>query len=257
MLMSHFAFTWDLSMRRVAALALLAACAAASAAGAADAPRDAVEAVQAAARRSLAEQADRAGLVEAQFEVVVVKPYPPLAACAQPVAVDEVDARAPSRMRFSATCPGADGWKRELVARATVTAKVVVAAVDVPANKPLQPEDVTVDRRDVTATRDTLADAAAVEGLSSRRTLRAGEVLRKTFLVAPTLVKRGDAVRIVAHQGNIEVTVPGEALDTGAQGDTVRVRNVTTGTVIRARVIAAGAVEPADAVRPMPDHSRD
>ena len=110
-------------MRRVAALALLAACAAASAAGAADAPRDAVEAVQAAARRSLAEQADRAGLVEAQFEVVVVKPYQPLAACAQPVAVDEVDARTPSRMRFAATCPGADGWKRELVARARCCAR--------------------------------------------------------------------------------------------------------------------------------------
>jgi flagella basal body P-ring formation protein FlgA len=254
MLMSHLAFTWNLSMRRAAVFACLAA---AVAAFAAEVPRDAMEAVQAAAKRSLAEQAERAGLVEPQFEVVVVKPYQPLAACAQPVAVDEVDARTPSRMRFAATCPGADGWKRELVARATITAKVVVAAVDTPANRPLQAEDVTLDRRDVTAVHDALSDPAAVEGLSSRRSLRAGDVLRKTFLVAPTLVKRGDAVRIVARQGNIEVTVPGEALDTGAQGDTVRVRNTTTGAVIRARVIAAGAVEPADTMRPMPDHSRD
>jgi flagella basal body P-ring formation protein FlgA len=255
MLMSHLPFTWNLSMRRAAVLA--ASLAAGFAAFAADAPRDAAEAVQAAARRSLADQAERSGLVEPQFDVVVVKPYPPLPACAQPVSVDEVDARMPSRMRFAAACPGADGWRREIVARATITAKVVVAAVDVPANKPLQPDDVTLDRRDITATRDTLPDTAAAEGLSSRRSLRAGDVLRKTFLVAPTLVKRGDAVRIVAHQGNIEVTVAGEALDAGAQGELVRVRNATTGTVIRARVIAAGAVEPADAVRPMPDHSRD
>jgi flagella basal body P-ring formation protein FlgA len=254
MLMCHPAFTRDSSMRRVAAACLAAWSALSVAAGA---PPDPLEAVQAAARRTLAEQAERAGLVEPQFDVTVVKPYPPLAACAEPVDVDEVDARAPSRMRFSATCPGAGGWRREVVVRASVSAKVVVAAVDVAANKPLQADDVTLERRDVTATRDMLSDPAAVEGLSCRRSLRAGELVRKAFLVAPTLVKRGDAVRIVAHQGNIEVTVPGEALDTGAQGDTVRVRNTTTGAVIRARVTAAGAVEPADAMHSTTDHSRD
>jgi flagella basal body P-ring formation protein FlgA len=187
----------------------------------------------------------------------VVVPVPPLAACAQPVVVDEVDARTPSRMRFAASCPGAGGWRREVVVRATVSAKIVVAAADVPANRPLRDDDVTLARRDVTAARDTFSDPAAIDGMSSRRTLRAGEIVRRTQLVAPTLVRRGDAVRIVARSGGIEVTVSGEALDAGARDDVIRVRNASTGTVIRARVRDTGAVEPADTVSPMSDHSRD
>jgi flagella basal body P-ring formation protein FlgA len=44
----------------------------------------------------------------------------------------------------------------------------------------------------------------------------------------------------------VEVSMAGEALDPGALGEVIRVRNATSGTVIRARVVDAGVVEPAD-----------
>jgi flagella basal body P-ring formation protein FlgA len=59
------------------------------------------------------------------------------------------------------------------------------------------------------------------------------------------LVKRGAAVRIVARREQIEVSMAGEALDAGARGALLRVRNAN-GTVIRARVTGADMVEPAD-----------
>jgi len=232
----------------VAAGAGAAAVAAGAASGATATADRTAGAVEAAARLALGEQAERAGLVEPEFDVAVVKAGPALPACAGKLAVDDVDTRSASRMRFEAVCTGADGWRREVVVRASVSARVLVAAVDVPANRPLRDADVTLERRDVTATRDTLSDPQALDGMASRRALRQGDLLRRSALVAPTLVKRGDAVRIVARQGGIEVTVPGEALDAGARDETIRVRNTTTGTVIRARVSAAGVVEPADAV---------
>jgi flagella basal body P-ring formation protein FlgA len=64
--------------------------------------------------------------------------------------------------------------------------------------------------------------------------------------MASTLVKRGEPVRIVARHEQIEVSMAGDALDTGARGDMVRVRNAN-GTVIRARVTGAGTVEPVSA----------
>jgi flagella basal body P-ring formation protein FlgA len=65
------------------------------------------------------------------------------------------------------------------------------------------------------------------------------------MLVAPTLVKRGDPVRIVAKRDQIEVSMAGEALDPGSRGATIRVKNAS-GVTIRARVTEQGQVEPAD-----------
>jgi flagella basal body P-ring formation protein FlgA len=258
MLMSHLAVDGKKPrasacgcVRLVAAAALWAlaagtAAAAGAASGAGATADRTADAVEAAARRSLGEQAERAGLVEPEFDVAVVKAGPALPACAGRLAVDDVDTRSASRMRFAATCSGAEGWRREVVVRASVSARVLVAAADVPANRPLRDADVTLERRDVTAAHDTLSDPQAIDGMASRRALRQGDVLHRGALVAPTLVKRGDAVRIVARQGGIEVTVPGEALDAGARDEAIRVRNTTTGTVIRARVSGAGVVEPVE-----------
>jgi flagella basal body P-ring formation protein FlgA len=254
MLMSHLAVTLKKSRLVSCAAVVVLACGLDPAAASADRTADAVEA---AARHTLAEQAERAGLVEPVFDVAVVKTGPALPTCAGTLAVDDVDTRSPSRMRFAAVCSGAAGWRQEIVVRAAVSARVLVAAADVPANRPLRDDDVTLERRDVTAARDTLSDPQAVAGLASRRALRQGDLLHRATLVAPTLVKRGDAVRIVAREGGIEVTVPGEALDAGARDETIRVRNTTTGTVIRARVTAAGAVEPAEGGHDASDHSRD
>ena len=70
--------------------------------------------------------------------------------------------------------------------------------------------------------------------------------MRSGQLSSPTLVKRGDAVTMVARRDGIEVSTAGEALDAGAQGQIVRVRNAGSGQVVRMRVAGPGTVEPAD-----------
>ena len=212
--------------------------------------------VQTEARRLLEESADRAGLVEPMFDLTLVKSARPIPACAQAVVVEAVDTRHPSRMRLAAICPGTEGWRQEFVVRASVSAKVLVASVDMQANKPIAEADLTLDRRDISATPDAMSDVDAVAGMSSRRPLRSGDVLRKSALVAATLVKRGDAVRIVARSGQIEVTVAGEALESGGRDAIVKVRNTGNGNVIRARVVSEGTVQP-EVVVSTPAHSPD
>jgi len=207
--------------------------------------------VEAAARRHLARWTESAGLSEPQFTVAVLPGTRPLAACRQGVTVEAADTRLPSRMRFVAICPGVngnaagDGWRYDFVVRAQVSARVVVAAADVPAGRALADEDVLLERHDISTIADSLADAQDAVGMSAKRTLRAGEVLRKSVLSAPIVVKRGDSVRIIARREQIEVSMAGEALDAGARGSVVRVRN-TSGTVLRTRVTGAGTVEPVD-----------
>lgn len=218
-----------------------------SSAGRAELPADNIfSRVEQLAREQLTQQAATAGLLEPQFQVTVVKSTRPMPACAAPVALETADSRSAQRMRFVAVCPGSNGWRYEMLARGSITAQVAVTSAPVAANTPLQSGDVVLARRDVTMVPDSISALPGAIGLSSRRSLRAGEVLRQGQLASPVLIKRGSAVSIVARKEQVEVSMAGEAMDPGALGELIRVRNATSGTVIRARVVDAGVVEPAD-----------
>ncbi|MFB9244755.1 flagellar basal body P-ring formation protein FlgA [Massilia antarctica] len=201
-----------------------------------------------AAREQLARQAETAGLAEAQFTVNVATPRP-APPCAKPVEIEAVDTRTPARMRFAVLCPDAGGWRYEYVLRGSVSALVAVTAAPVAAGQMLTAQDVTLERRDVTTLSDAIGSAEAATGQATRRSLRAGEVLRQAQLSAPLLVKRGEPVVMLARFEAIEISTAGEALDAGALNALVRVRNLANGRVVRMRVIGPGTVEPVELPR--------
>lgn len=213
--------------------------------------------VEAAAREFLSEQATLKGLVEPTFELNLATSTQALTPCKQPVVVQALDTRYLSRMRFSANCPGAEGWPRDWVVRAEVSAKVVVALVDVPANRPLTEADLAQERRKLSDMADALPALEAAIGQASKRSLRTGQVVQARFLAQPLLIKRGDSVNILARNGPIEVNMAGEALEPGRRGEVLRVRNVNTGKTIRARVLDSGVVEPESMAGSSSAQSRD
>jgi len=201
--------------------------------------------VEQAAREQLEKNAAAAGLGEPAFDLTVLTSRPP-PACTTPVAVEPLDMRNPARMRFVARCADGRGWRHEFTVRARISALVAVTAAPVNANAPLGEADVALERRDISTIADPVGVPEEAIGRSSRRSLRAGEVLRAGQLVAPIAVKRGDGVTMMARQDGIEVSMAGEALDAGARGAVVRVRNSASGQVVRMRVLGAGAVQPVD-----------
>ncbi|MGK5023578.1 flagellar basal body P-ring formation chaperone FlgA [Janthinobacterium sp. RB2R34] len=218
-----------------------------SSAGCAELPADNIfSRVEQLAREQLAQQASSAGLLEPLIDVAVVKTTRVIPACPVRVEIEALDSRSPQRMRFVAACPVSGGWRHEMLVRASITARVAVTRLPVTANTPISIADIELARRDVTMVADSMASLDAVAGLSSRRSLRAGEVLREAQLASPMLVKRGAPVNIVARKEQVSVSMDGVAMDAGAQGEVIRVRNTSSGTVIRARIVEAGVVEPAN-----------
>jgi flagella basal body P-ring formation protein FlgA len=197
------------------------------------------------ARIELEKQMAAAGLTEPQFDVAVVtaRAAPP---CSQTVAIEALDTRSPQRMRFVARCNDTPGWRYEYVVRARVSAMVAVAAGPVAPNEALTDAQVTIERRDISNIADPVSTPEEAVGQMSRRMLRPGDILRSGQLSSPVLVKRGDAVLMIARREGIEVSTAGEALDAGARGAVVRVRNAGSGQVVRMRVAGPGAVEPID-----------
>ncbi len=79
-------------------------------------------------------------------------------------------------------------------------------------------------------------------GRTPRRPLTAGQAIRLTDLRPNYVIGRGDLVTVVLKAGTMMLTARAEALEKGAVGDVIRVRNNQSRKVLETRVIAADTV---------------
>lgn len=82
-----------------------------------------------------------------------------------------------------------------------------------------------------------------VVGKKARTTLRANQPVRADQVEKIPLVKSGQMVTIVAENGVMKISVNGMAHSSGAEGDIIRVQNLTSLKEIPAKVIDASTVQ--------------
>jgi flagella basal body P-ring formation protein FlgA len=108
----------------------------------------------------------------------------------------------------------------------------------------LSDADIDTVRRDITFLGPgVVTDPAAAIGKKLKISVGPGKVLYTRYLEEPPLVKRGDLVTILARSDRIEVKAPGQARNAGAEGDLIRVKNLMSRQIIRAKVEKPGVVE--------------
>ena len=90
--------------------------------------------------------------------------------------------------------------------------------------------------------RSVVTDAADMVGKSPRRALRAGRPVRLGELRAPVLVARNSLVTIHLQSRWMRLTVQGRALEDGAIGQVIRVKNTKSNTVLHAEVAGPSVV---------------
>ncbi len=90
--------------------------------------------------------------------------------------------------------------------------------------------------------RDTIQDPGALIGKSPRRGLRAGVPVRVSDVRLPVLVPRHSLVTITYRVRSMTLTAQGRALEDGGAGDTVRVANIQSNTVVQAVVTGVNRV---------------
>lgn len=88
-----------------------------------------------------------------------------------------------------------------------------------------------------------LVDPAKAIGRQLQRPLRSGDILMDSMLVRPVAIRCGAAVTIQVRQGEILVSVAGEALQDGTIGQHIRVRNLVSKRIVTAKVIDEATVE--------------
>ncbi len=88
-----------------------------------------------------------------------------------------------------------------------------------------------------------LFEILAVVGMTLRRQLPEQSLLRKTDVMPPHVVLRGQIVTMRIRQQNLELSAQGRALQDGAVGEVVRITNTQSNRVVEAKVMAPGLVE--------------
>lgn len=165
-----------------------------------------------------------------------------LATCSQAPAVSG-GAADNYRQRLTITCPDQPGWRMQVATEMQVWLPVLVATRVIDRGQVISAADVKSQEIDIgKAPRGFYHHAKQVTGMSAKRRIRANQVLSPGLIALPLAVKRGDKVKIVATQDGISASMSGEAISNAAEGDVIRVKNLSSGKTIDAKVIAPGVV---------------
>ncbi len=86
------------------------------------------------------------------------------------------------------------------------------------------------------------AAAEDITGRILKRDIAANTVITRQILEDQIALQRGDSVNIVLEGNGLLVRTKGKAVDKGRIGDTVRVKNITSGREVIGKVVSSSAV---------------
>ena len=89
---------------------------------------------------------------------------------------------------------------------------------------------------------EVVRDPGSVIGMQVRLQVPAGMPIPLGDVMRPTEISRGDPVQLQLQAGELSVTGQGVALESGAAGERIRVRNISSQAVLEAEVAGPGVV---------------
>lgn len=168
-----------------------------------------------------------------------------LQACAEPLeAYLPAGGRTTGNVTVGVRCAGPKPWSLIVQAKVAVMERVVVSVRPLQRGEVLRADDLELAERDLASLRGGYYRVLdEVVGMKLKRSLGVGLPLQQSMLALPIAVRRGDKVSIRAMGGGLDVRMQGEALESGARGETIRVRNLSSKRELEARVAGPGQVE--------------
>lgn len=184
----------------------------------------------------------RVSVQELREEDVLQTAQTPLAANAEDLEIDR------AHSQWKATLMLTEGGRSlapiKLSGHYDEMAAVPVLKRRVQSGEVISQDDIDWDKQPQSHLRKgTITDAAQIVGKSPKRVISQGRPIRLDEIASPAVINKGAQVTLMFRSRNLEIKTFGEALDSGAVGDVVRVRNTASKAVVQ------GTVESADRIR--------
>ena len=187
------------------------------------------------------------GQIEGRYEIQVnqLDPRVRLAHCDKELtATLESPAQPMGRVTVRVRCEGSSPWTIFVPAQVKLFRDVVTVTHPLKRGAIIDYPDVTLRERDVgLISRGYMTAIELAVGQKLLRPVVTDQVLSLTHLEQAATVRKGDHVVISARSGSLSVKMPGEALSDGGLSEQIRVKNLNSNRVVKARVTAPGQVE--------------
>lgn len=140
-------------------------------------------------------------------------------------------------------CPGKKSWALYTKHHISLEKNVVVLTKSLVKGQKITASDLGYSRKNIYQLRPGYAiEKSEVIGKLVTRTHHQGDLLYSSRLIWPHVIKKGDAVSVVARIGGLSVITPGIALADGRKGEQIDVENRRSSRVIRAKVTGPNTV---------------
>lgn len=173
------------------------------------------------------------------IEISQLDPRLNLPACPRPLEVFPLNGRQRlGNATFGVRCNGERPWTLYVPVRITRTVTVLAAAVPLARGTVLKASDLKPIQQDAgSLPHGYFTRLEDLVGMELRRPLQAGAVITHAAVTAAAVIERGQEVLLVADNGAVAVSMKGEALESGAPGERIQVRNLSSRRIVQGEVI--------------------
>lgn len=121
---------------------------------------------------------------------------------------------------------------------------VVVLQKNLPKGSVLNEEDLILEFHPYSrVSQDVVLDKNRVVGKEIKMSLKAGTILRYSYLQSPLMIRKNQIVDIIAIGRNFVVKARGIALQEGREGEKIKVKNISSKKILWGKVISSQEVE--------------
>lgn len=181
-----------------------------------------------------------------RVDTQAIDPRLRLASCSEALNYSmNANTQLPGRALVKVACKSTQtAWSIYVSASVSWEQDIVVAAVGLRRGQDIGVDEVRIERRRLKRPGVKYVHALdQVVGKVAGRRLAANKAVDWRFLEQADLVRKGEAVQLLAKNESISVKIEGKALTSGAKGEQIRVQNPLSNRVVDALVTARGRAE--------------
>ena len=146
------------------------------------------------------------------------------------------------RTTVGVRCRGVKAWKVYLPVTIAAYTKVMVSKHPIAAGQKVTEADISWSERDVSTLSYGYQKHLGDHGMRSRRSIPQGAVITANMLEATSIIKKGQELKLISHSAAVSVSMKGRALEDGAKGGRIRVKNVSSGKQLEGIVVTGNTV---------------
>ena len=182
---------------------------------------------------------------EVKVDIQPIDPRLRLSQCDQALQLEHRPRnRTAGRLTFKITCSGTESWSVHVPVTVQAFDQVVISDLPIAKGTNLSAADLRLELMDISQLHSGYFQTVQeLEGFVSRRPIPAEQVMTPALVDPAKMINRGEKVMIIAEGPGLSIRATGLAMEDGAFGELIRVRNSSTNKVVEGRITAPGLIK--------------